>query len=256
MLEDLPLPFDALEEHFATLMHEAADEAAADVSRLIAYSSKKTAGIAKTAANITYQAHVNNSGVMAAAKPVMDTAFRLGLEGMPSHVRREVLKHEGVVNGLEAQAEYYAKNYVNRVIRGVADRALAKGKDVQQAIEKAMKGSKSYFDAVSNATVSRAYHYGMLKSAEVQGQRWAILVAVRDHRTSPLCKKIDGRRIPIGKAVDVMEKNSRLRGAAVNKTFIPFKTIDDPKTNITLLKSLGAMVPPFHPHCRTTLIIQ
>lgn len=158
------------------------------------------------------------------------------------------------VLAFQRQAEFYAENFVERIVDAAVSRNL--GKDsaaLAKLVKRLTSDNDVYWKSVANGAVSQSYHLGVLKGAERTGVRWAYYDATLDDRTSVMCKRLNGRRVNVTKALETLEEMAGMDESELARHYVPFSLINDPKITVTALRKTGVLVPPFHPHCRTII---
>lgn len=157
-----------------------------------------------------------------------------------------------------------ANNYVMRVAATQLRDALARQRaepipaDQWAARAKAlvlrlMVNNAAYWRIVANQFTGKAHHYGILRGSLERGLLGYQLVAILDHRTSDICWELHGRQFFLADAVDHLERASKVSIEQLPNVS-PWAKLEDLKDAKTPdLVATGILVPPFHPHCRTTL---
>lgn len=174
----------------------------------------------------------------------------------------------GTVNYLDRMNDavsYYLNQYFPRVVQpallGQIQAAVsAAGNEdylaiLDDIIANRVAGSSAYWRMVANVNASRSYSYGVLRGAQSVGFRGYRLVAIRDPRTTPLCRSLDGREFYIANAVALMDHAANAGPAMIANImpWLPTKT-DASALSASELEGMGVLVPPFHANCRTTLL--
>jgi len=144
----------------------------------------------------------------------------------------------------------------------VGDAMMAKKGEAFKAEVDAIKPLKAAANSLAinlQQMSSRLASYGYLLQAKQNGDVLYMLSAILDDRTSEFCRAIHGKIIPvkvgIERAISVMGASSPEEAAAL----APWPVQD--QDTITRLKkagydellSMGFLLPPFHPWCRTIL---
>lgn len=173
---------------------------------------------------------------------------------------------QAVKEGLSSQAVWFTNNYASRIVQPKIDKAIesiaagqtadasVKFKALRDTVEKEFTDSP-YWQTVSNAQTSRAYHYGVLKSGQALGYSKYRYKAVLDSKTTVICRSLDGIEYSVPEAVSGLENitQSNPEAAIASYPFIDPKTL--PENNVkAYLQSLGAKVPPQHFNCRSSLL--
>lgn len=167
-------------------------------------------------------------------------------------------------NGMTGQVSYYANNYIRRVVTPHMMRAIQAQTSnpsapvdllsaIQGGLTTQVKKNATYWRIVANQAQGRANHYGILRAAQNRGVLGYRLVAILDHRTSALCRRLHGREFWVADGLDHLERVASVSPEQV-PIVAPWVKADEVKgKSAAELRSLGVLVPPFHAHCRTTL---
>lgn len=182
------------------------------------------------------------------------------LSGVLREAPTAKLFEQGIVNA----TRYYTNKYFNTVVVPDIIKAIdainaqhttsaPTIESIQAAISKHFK-SVPYWEMVANVAASRGYHYGMLKTMEMTSVIGYRFVAVIDGRTSKVCRAMNGREFLVAEAVNVLEGLAEDPDPEAAKTRTPWLSARDitGKSNADLA-SLGFMIPPLHPRCRSTI---
>ena len=121
-------------------------------------------------------------------------------------------------------------------------------------------GARITNDIAGNLTTSRLVSYGFLAEARVQGLTRYQLQAVLDERTSEVCARLHGTIFNVEKSFTFLEEVLQITDPEQLKVMAPF--VPAHKANLhnlenmsaKELQSMGVMVPPFHPFCRTICV--
>lgn len=122
------------------------------------------------------------------------------------------------------------------------------------------KGGVMMSGIASNLTTSRLISYGFLSEATVRKVTRYRLNVTMDTHTSKICKSLKGKTFEVSTAYSFLKQVLQITDPDALKTAHPWlkadkATLEDLRTrpNTELQDKYGVMVPPFHPHCRTTL---
>jgi len=195
----------------------------------------------------------------------LDGATLLGQHEVPLSLPLSDTERLRIVTGMSQSAKYYTNNYFNTQVMPVLVDAVhsavlnGTSNDLQelQAIRELLDRrlrSVPYWNIVANASASRAYHYGYIKTGVFMGKRHIVYTIVRDSKTSAICLELAGKR---WKAQDVNILADRIATATPEeiKTITPWLRLDDVRgLNEAQLLALGVVVPPIHGHCRSRLV--
>lgn len=134
--------------------------------------------------------------------------------------------------------------------------------DVADMLNAAVDGTAKMMASISaNLTTSRLVSFGFLSEAADSGVLRYKLQAVMDDKTSDICISLDGREFEVQQSLDYMQRVLETVDPESLKIISPFvsgsaSSIDrmDGMTDEEL-QAAGIMVPPFHVHCRTILVL-
>lgn len=134
--------------------------------------------------------------------------------------------------------------------------------DLADQLNQAVNGGVQLMAGISaNLTTSRLVTYGFLFEAKLKGIAQYQLEAVLDDRTSEVCKRLHGRVFQVEQAFSYTDQVLRTTEPDALKAIAPFlrsnKSALAELENMTdeELQARGVMVPPFHPGCRTMLVM-
>ncbi len=121
---------------------------------------------------------------------------------------------------------------------------------------------QGYFDLLADHNATRIAEIGHITGYERAGVEYAEIVAVLDERTSPICRHLHGRLIPMSALSD---QKGRLLDAARRLDMKAAKAAQpmlsgaseaavllEPKTSKIVAQGIG--MPPYHFRCRTTTV--
>lgn len=133
------------------------------------------------------------------------------------------------------------------------------GKLFQSTLGTEFEKTSSYWELLSNHVVTRAREFGRTSSYEKAGIEYIKIVAVMDARTSSICRHLNGRIIPVSRAIE--QRDNLLKATSVDevKQIAPWYTPKevDQKIKEVSTKDLpaGVGLPPYHGNCRSTTVI-
>lgn len=169
---------------------------------------------------------------------------------------------EQVLKGLSNTARVYTDNFFgNFVVPSILKQAQnvhnnAKENQgfetIYKAINSKIENSDNYFQVVANSVVSRAYHYGVVKSGYNSGYRKYRFQAVMDSKTSEICQEAHGHEFYLYDAIEHVEKIAGLTGDEL-KQASPWVTEADMEKGIDSVKGNYVIIPPLHCRCRSTI---
>lgn len=164
-----------------------------------------------------------------------------------------------------ARVQYYANHYLRRVVHPmlmdavdaqIAENAL-NAVNLREAIKKGISRgvmhNAAYWRLVSNQATGRAHHYGILRASQDRSVVAYQLIAVIDKRTSKICEKLHRKIFRVADGLEHLDKVARTDPEQVAAVAPWVKAKDIENLSNADLRKLGVLVPPFHPHCRTTL---
>lgn len=170
-----------------------------------------------------------------------------------------------VDSAVESVAHYANKYYgdalipslrvaIFKVVEGTSATSTVDVALIASAIEKAFS-VKAYWRVLSNAAASRVYHYGYLKTAQLNGKRAYQWHTVVDSSTSDVCLGLHGQEFWIADAVNLIESVAMTDDPEAATKLMPWRTPDNAGgADAANLRLAGVSVPPAHPHCRSTLV--
>lgn len=112
-----------------------------------------------------------------------------------------------------------------------------------------------YWELVANLAASRGYHYGMLRALQARNIIAYRFVAVIDGRTSAICRSMNGREFLVADAVNLLDGLANDPDPMAAKTRTPWVKPEAVEGKSSRdLATMGVMVPPLHPRCRSTIV--
>lgn len=170
-----------------------------------------------------------------------------------------------IVNSTVHYADEFFTTYVVPAINREIEQTLSEGPlarpdlaPIMETIAERMDaGGDAYGRLVANAQVSRAFHYGLLKSGQLAGFTLVVFSAMMDDRTSEICEHLNGRQFDIGamllKYEGAAEAQTTEELQAVSPWFQRDKALPLDQDIENFLHRAGVPTPPLHGHCRSTL---
>lgn len=168
--------------------------------------------------------------------------------------------------GMVASTKYFSNTYFNRVVLpsmvGHINKQLAEGGDfdptyfrnLRDHMDKRLK-SVPHWKLVGNQAASRAYHYGLMRAGQMEGYTGYTLKAVLDHRTTQICRSLNGKTFWLADGVQRAEKVARMLPSKM-KAENPWLNYEDVEgKDSAQLASEDILLPPFHGMCRTTVAL-
>jgi hypothetical protein len=211
----------------------------------------------------------------AVQRPVLEAdmlAYRAGLSAVSADFSFKLTDMEAL-NVLRGQTLFWVQNAFNRQIQDEMVAALedyfAQGKtriELAARLEEFMTGKepkmRGYFDLLADHNATRIGEIGHVSGYERAEVEYAEIVAVLDDRTSPICRHLHGRLVPMGalsaqkkkllsaaKALDLeaaKKAQPMLSGASEAVVLL------EPRTSKIIAQGIG--MPPYHFRCRTTTV--
>lgn len=143
------------------------------------------------------------------------------------------------------------------VLKEGMDRDAA-AKYLSRTMGKQFKKSSVYWDLMSNHVVTRSREFGRTSAYQKAGVQYLRVSAVIDHRTSKICRELNGKIIPVAWNVETRDKliNSKdpesvkkispwMKDAEIDKKIVGKKVKNMPH-------HIG--LPPYHAKCRTRTV--
>ena len=230
----------------------------------------------------TYTASGLNRGAEAAGRVLSDLVTEEDFQAIRSAQVQAARRGAAVVNGLQVFDEistvtdiydgmarasrYFTNNYFNnRVLPGLqrAVQAIIENDDLvdpdqvfthlRRRLDDRLLGRVPYWHTVSTSAASRAYHYGVIRAGRRLGYRGYRLVAVMDHKTSDICRTLNGREFWLADAERIYERVAAAEGDDIREVH-PWIQGEEARglTEDEVLER-ATYVPPFHGRCRTTM---
>ena len=132
-------------------------------------------------------------------------------------------------------------------------------KEFKRLFGRALKGDiEAQMKRIVNSSLTRLRTYGYLSQLKDADFKFAEIVAVLDMSTCEICRKLHGKRIPVGKAFDVYDSlmnwldtdDMEEAAAFIENTNI---SLGEAGEDITDLLAKGKGIPPFHVLCKCIL---
>jgi len=113
---------------------------------------------------------------------------------------------------------------------------------------------------VADTLTNKAGEYGRISGYEESQIQYMQIVAMLDDRTTPICRRMHGRIIPVKAAakqrdqvLDAME-NGDYESANELHRFVKANAMDRLSGNTSDILASGVILPPYHFGCRTTTV--
>lgn len=118
--------------------------------------------------------------------------------------------------------------------------------------------ARSYWEGLSDHIVTRSREFGRTEAYVKADVKEYKIVAVIDRRTSKICREMDGRIIPVDKAVELRDRLMSAKNPESVKKIAPWLTDKqvDKKVAGVATDDLpdGLALPPYHWRCRTRTV--
>lgn len=116
--------------------------------------------------------------------------------------------------------------------------------------------SDHYWELTADAITTRSRSFGSIEAmvkADVTQYRWDSVV---DHRTSDICRSLDGKVFEVAAAVEVRDAMIAAETPEEAKEIMPWLKPDEVvDTPVEELQRLGVVLPPAHALCRASIQI-
>ena len=112
-----------------------------------------------------------------------------------------------------------------------------------------------YWRGLAANGMNRSRQFGLVQGYVETGTRYLEIVAVLDERTSPVCRELSGKVIPLSAAVAQRDLLMAAEDPEDVKTIAPWVSAASIKgLGIRDIIDQGVVLPPYHFHCRTTVV--
>ena len=156
-------------------------------------------------------------------------------------------------------------DHVSEKIGKLAGQVLKEGMDRKTAaaffkkrLGKEFKKSKYYWDLIANHVVTRSREFGRTAAYQKAEIEYIRIVATIDHRTSAICRELNGKTFPVAWNIKLRDKLINSKDPEDAKKIAPWlndKQIEQKiigKKPKDLPKWVG--MPPYHGKCRTRTV--
>lgn len=180
-------------------------------------------------------------------KPTLSLADRRAQEILSHHTVYWIGNHydDALRAGIEKTVQETAITYG-------AGRA-AVGKALKEALGHVADRSDVYWRGLAAVTMTRSRSLGAVQSLVEAGWEEYEVLAVMDERTSDVCRRMNGRIFRVERAVELRDALLAAKTPEDVKTlapWLPAKKIKGPTEDLPG----GLALPPYHFHCRTTVV--
>lgn len=158
---------------------------------------------------------------------------------------------------------HYTREWTGR-IANLAEVAIKNGLSrndaglfFQNTLGEAFRGEReSYWSLVADAVTTRSRSFGSTEAFVKAGVTRYEVDAVVDHRTSDICRYLDGKVFEVADAVRVRDAMIAAPTPEAAKEIMPWaKPSDVIDKSPEALAAMGVVAPPFHGNCRSRLVI-
>lgn len=162
-----------------------------------------------------------------------------------------------VLHHFDDQLQGKVREFGNKIISDGLNRTEAAKLFEDEFAKKYSIPSFRYWQGYSNFVVTRSREFGHVSAFEVTETEYAVPRAVLDHRTTQICRDMNGRRIKVSECVRVRDALMENEDASKVKEITPFSTAEEISTTKSSDLPSGAILPPYHfGACRTRLTIE
>ena len=179
------------------------------------------------------------------------------------------LKDEAAMEWTRANTMYWIgqhyDEHLSKEINKLAKEILDSGMDRATAAEylettlgQVFNKSRVYWDIVSNHVVTRTREFGRISGYEKAKVEYLEIDAVMDHRTSEICKFMNGKIIPVENAVKTRDKLINSSDPEEAKEIAPWVSDKEVEEKLSTKKTKNLpkhlALPPYHARCRTRTV--
>jgi len=177
---------------------------------------------------------------------------------------RETVSRNTVIEGLLDSAKFYTNQHISnnvmpRIYQAVEDfgtLGLSNKEfltEIRDSIKVNLSNEGSKVRLTANGASSRAYHYGVVKAGFEVGHRTYVYDAILDDVTTAVCESLNGREFNVADAVSVAETRAAAAPEDIRTAAPWFTTEQIRDQNNQDLVQLGAILPPLHANCRSSI---
>jgi len=113
----------------------------------------------------------------------------------------------------------------------------------------------SYWRGMAANGMNRSRNFGLIHGYEEVEVDILVVMAVMDERTSEVCREMNGREIPVVRAAKQRDSIMAAKKPEDIKELAPWPALESIKGKATsTILSSGVVMPPYHFHCRTTVV--
>jgi len=161
--------------------------------------------------------------------------------------------------------ENYYDKHVSKKISDVVTESLKEGlgrKDTGKKLKEFFDDypgvpnkPEVYWRGTAANAMNRTRNFGLIQGYEELGIKELRVSAIIDERTSSICLRLNGKIIPVSRAVGQRDLLMAADDPEDVKTITPWVSVDEIKGLSTKsIMDKGVIMPPYHFHCRTTVV--
>lgn len=274
--EGAPVPFEV--EMAGLLLAEWSTVTDETVDRVIAFLAQRQGELTEAEINAIAEefANVIDAQMAQACDPPLRSLFDQSYKGAKHAIAQ---KHEikaifnvmdqGVVDWLGNDSVYWVGNYYNKQVSSKFTKFV--GQKMQDGLGRESMGLevKSFFDQYPSVAskpdvywrglaanaMNRSRNFGVVQSYVDVGVTELEILAVMDERTSPICRAMNGKVFPVKKAISQRNAMMAAQNPEDVKNISPWVGADAVAGKSSEeIAALGVVLPPYHFHCRTTVV--
>lgn len=112
-----------------------------------------------------------------------------------------------------------------------------------------------YWRGMAANGMNRSRNFGLISGYQDVGVKQLRVLAVIDSRTSPICREMNGKIIPVARAADQRDAMMAAESPEDIKTISPWLAVKDiAGLSTAKIMDKGMIMPPFHFNCRSTVV--
>lgn len=209
-------------------------------------------------------------GVRKALVEIQAQAYGLAAEQVVGSNLSFQLVDQQALDWLEKHNVYWVRNHYDRQIQEkvteLGQKVIREGLSRRKATElfrdafnnRFQQESYRYWEGFANHCVTRSREFGRVAAYERAGVEEIVVDAVLDHRTSTICRHMNGRIIQVSDAVELRNKMLNAKTPEEVIEIAPFMRPGDVSGTPTAdlkSKSAGFALPPYHYSCRSRTVV-
>ncbi len=192
--------------------------------------------------------------------PDANLSFGTGdLDAMKFHAGLDTFYFSKFVDneGFGSKVDTYIKQFLERGEATAGQWTEAAEKEFKRLFGDALDDDFGLqMERIINSSIGRIRVYSHLSQLNDAGFQYAVINGILDGSTCAVCGEMHGKKIPIGKAWDVISEFVGLEDVEAAAEFIKksnITSVDDAKKDMATLLSEGRGICPFHVLCRCIL---